>query len=184
MGKFFPPTLLLNTERQSYRTMKQDPTDSERAILKEVYERLLDDSQVSCSIDDDGDLALRKYFSPEVAANIAILCQKFGYVIREYFYLGDKKHKYVLTKKANEITDNTREGAFFIDKDSEVAWKHFIPYSDSIGATDIIRAYKAGIETFLLHLGEFIEAMEEDVSDDGTVILDVVDDDDGEEDAA
>jgi len=152
--------------------MKKDKTDNDVKLLTEVRDLFVTDTHTLAEQDDDGDLKLKVFFSPEVTASSYIACADYGYVIVIDFDFGTRKHKYVLTKKANEINENLREGAFFVSsEDCHLRWKNHIPYMEGLKALDVARSFKIGISSFLTMIGDFVEAMEKDTGDTDVIII-------------
>ena len=139
--------------------------------MRKIEEYLLADSHSMTAIDKDGDLVINVMFSPEISFFATITCSARGYLIGICYHFGDLKHKYILTRKSNELNVHMREGCFYVDENGELCWKNFIPFMDSIGAIDVLRSYKTGIMTFLTSIHDFVEVMNLDVSDDSVVII-------------
>ena len=156
--------------------MQKNTTDKEIDVLIALYEKLMQDSHTICEIDEKNQLMIRLFFSVNVFISTLIFCSNYGYIIRMNFHIGQQDCKYALTKIANALNEKLREGSFYVDTDSyNLFWKEFIPYAEGIGPNEILRSYKAGIGSFLTRADKFIEAIDDNFSEEGITIIETDD---------
>ena len=129
------------------------------SLLREVAKLYSSSGLVNAFVDDDGDLMMRSYVSPSAYITSFVTPIYHGYVVMSLFGVGTDQGRSSLMEVINEINRTTAEGCMFVDKEGGIAFRNFVPYSESMEPDTIAAAIRAGTFAFLDNLDDIMDVI-------------------------